>query len=90
MTFEKYNIEPSIYDAESNIKLFLSKLKDKIHKYKNLSQILVITHGRIIQIIQNIIINVNVNSEKNIYLAEKPFSSLDEVRGNCTCLYIGF
>lgn len=37
---------------------------------------------------QNII--TNINTEKNIYLVEKPFSSLDEVRGNCACLYIGF
>lgn len=37
---------------------------------------------------QNII--TNINTEKNIYLVEKPFSSLDEVRGNCACLYISF
>lgn len=84
---KNYEIKPSLYEAHDNLLNFLDTLKNIIenNNYKN---ILVVSHGGILSLMQKII--CGINPENSIIIIDKKFVSLNEVIGNCACLYLGF
>jgi hypothetical protein len=83
---KKYNIKPSIYEAKDNLEFFMGKIKNSIDK-NNCKNILVISHGGILSLMQKII--CGIDPENQIYLSEKKFDESIELLGNCACLYLG-
>lgn len=75
-----FELKPSLQEAKTNCEIFLEKLKD----LNDCEQILVVTHGGIIGLIQKIVCNIDV--ENNILFSKKKFDSVKELGGNCTIL----
>lgn len=84
---KNYEIKPSLYKAHDNLLNFLDTLKNIIenNNYKN---ILVVSHGGILSLMQKII--CGINPENSIIIIDKKFVSVNEAIGNCACLYLGF
>lgn len=77
--------KPDQETTTKNIKKFLKKIKKSKHK-----NILVISHGGIMQLLQKLICNINVYSGNDVLFVNKfPVQSRKELNGNCCCMYIG-
>jgi broad specificity phosphatase PhoE len=86
----EYQIKPNIYESQTNLINFFDKLRTQIKtsNYNHKTNILVVTHGGILQLVQKILSNIHV--ENTIFLSTKPFNSTSELLGNCACLYVGY
>jgi broad specificity phosphatase PhoE len=83
--YKKYfEIKPDIHEAKSNCENFLEKIKNDYGKKHK--QILVVTHGGIIGLIQKIVCNIDV--ENTILFSQKKFESTKELFGNCAILCV--
>jgi broad specificity phosphatase PhoE len=83
--YNKYlKMNPNPYEAKLNCEKFLDKLKN----YHDIKQILVVTHGGIISLIQKFICNIDI--ENRVQFSKKNFDSINELFGNCTILCIYF
>lgn len=61
MINSQYEIKPSVYEAKDNLIIFFDKLKNNIikNRYKN---ILVISHGGILQLVQKMLCNIDLKN----------------------------
>ena len=76
--------KPNMETATKNLKIFLETLRES-HE----DNILVISHGGIMRLLQKMISNIDTYSGNDVILTNKiPIDNNNELFGNCACMYL--
>jgi len=84
---KNFNIVPNNKEVEKNVKKFLESLKE-ILQNDDIENILVVSHGGTMGIIQSII--SNIDDESDIHITGSLTGNISDNYGNCGCLYVGY